>query len=291
MLHLDGHEISQQYLHRIMLGSVAPRPIAFASTIDLNGNPNLSPFSFFNAFGVNPGTLIFSPSRRGRDNTTKHTFQNLKELPEVVINVVNYEMVQQMSLASCEYPKGVNEFIKAGFTPIPSEIVKPFRVKESPVQFECKVRQIIETGDGPGAGNLVICDILMVHLAEEILTDQGEIDQDKIDLVGRLGGDFYVRTNQAARFLVPKPVAKTGIGIDALPDKIKHNHALSGNDLGQLGNLEKFPLEADILIFKKDPSLKKRYKENSELLYIDAKRKLEEGYPFDALSLLLSQLS
>lgn len=291
MLHLDGHKISQQYLHRIMLGSIAPRPIAFASTIDLNGNPNLSPFSFFNAFGVNPGTLIFSPSRRGRDNTTKHTFQNLKELPEVVINVVNYEMVQQMSLASCEYPKGVNEFIKAGFTPIPSEKVKPFRVKESPVQFECKVRQIIETGDGPGAGNLVICDILMVHLAEEILTDQGEIDQDKIDLVGRLGGDYYVRTNQAARFLVPKPVAKTGIGIDALPDKIKHNHSLSGNDLGQLGNLEKFPQKADILIFKNDSSLKKRYKETPDLLYIDAKRKLEEGYPYDALSLLLSQLS
>lgn len=255
MITLDASSIQQQYLHHIIVGSIAPRPIAFVSSMDAAGKPNLAPFSFFNAFGVNPATLIFSPARRGRDNTTKHTYQNILELPEVVINVVNYSMVQQVSLASTEYPKGVNEFEKAGFTAIASEKVRPFRVKESPVQYECKVRQVITTGDGPGSANLVICDILLVHVNEDILDEKQEIDPDKIDLVGRMGANYYVRTDAAARFIVPKPVTGTGIGIDALPEKVKHSEFLTGNDLGRLGNLQTFPDEALIQKMKNDASL------------------------------------
>lgn len=241
MITIDAPNYEQRKLHRLLLGSIAPRPIAFASTMDKDGNPNLSPFSFFNAFGVNPTTLIFSPSRRGRDNTTKDTFENLKEVPEVVINVVNYQMVQQVSLASSEYPKGVNEFVKSGFTPLESESVKPFRVKESPVQFECSVRQIIETGNGPGAANLIVCEVLKMHINEEVLDDKGEIDVLKIDLVGRMGGNYYVRTNGEAAFIVPKPLSTPGIGIDVLPDEIKLNPFLTGNELGRLGSLAEFP--------------------------------------------------
>jgi flavin reductase (DIM6/NTAB) family NADH-FMN oxidoreductase RutF len=237
----DPAGMNQQQLHRLLLGSIAPRPIALASTIDAEGNPNLSPFSCFNFFGVNPTTLIFSPSRRGRDNTTKHTFENLKEVPEVVINVVTYDIVQQSSLASCEYAKGINEFEKAGFTQLQSEMIRPFRVKESPVQLECKVRQIIETGSSAGSANLIICEIVRMHINENVLDEKGEIDVDKIDLVGRLGGDFYVRTSGNSKFAVPKPLLKNGIGIDALPDKIKFSKYLTGNDLGQLGNIEKLP--------------------------------------------------
>ncbi len=237
----DPLSMNQQQLHRLLLGSIAPRPIALASTIDAEGNPNLSPFSCFNFFGVNPTTLIFSPSRRGRDNTTKHTFENLKEVPEVVINVVTFDIVQQASLASCEYAKGINEFEKAGFTMLKSEMIRPFRVKESPVQLECKVRQIIETGNGAGSANLIICEIVRMHINENVLDEKGEIDVDKIDLVGRLGGDFYVRTSGNSKFAVPKPLLKNGIGIDALPDRIKFSKYLTGNDLGQLGNVEKLP--------------------------------------------------
>lgn len=239
-------EIPVIQFHRLLLGSVAPRPIAFASTIDKSGNPNLAPFSFFNAFGVNPSTLIFSPSRRGRDNTTKDTFENLKEIPEVVINVVTYNMVEQANLASSDYEKGTNEFVKAGFTPVASETVKPFRVKESPVQFECKVRQIIETGDQGGAANLIICEILVMHIDEEVLDHDGMIDHDKIDLVGRLGGPWYCRTNGISKFRIQKPGAKPGIGIDALPEQIRCSPVLTGNDLAKLGGLEKLPEMADI---------------------------------------------
>lgn len=198
-------ETNLSHLHQILLGSVAPRPIALASTIDKNGKPNLSPFSFFNVFGVNPPTLIFSPSRRGKDNTTKDTYENVKQHAEVVINVVNYEMVEQNNLSSNEYDRGINEFEKSGFTPIPSEIVKPFRVKESPVQFECVVKEVIETSQLPGAGNLVICEIVMIHVNENVLNSSGGIDQDKIDLVGRLGGDLYSRTAGKSKFKVEKP--------------------------------------------------------------------------------------
>jgi len=247
MKHFNPEDIGHQNLHKLLLGGVAPRPIAFASTIDGEGHPNLSPFSFYNAFGVNPSTLIFSPSRRGRDNTTKHTFENLKQVPEVVMNAVTYKMVQQMSLSSTEYPKGVNEFDKSGLTAVESEIVKPFRVKESPLQFECKVREIVETSGKPGSANLVICEIVYVHLDDAVLDEDGLIDPDKMDIVGRLGGDYYVRTSGSAKFKVPKPLTTLGIGVDQLPESVRFSSVLTGNDLGQLGNLESLPTNEEIM--------------------------------------------
>jgi flavin reductase (DIM6/NTAB) family NADH-FMN oxidoreductase RutF len=204
-LHIDPKETSVPKFHKLMLGAVAPRPIAFASTIDKEGNPNLSPFSFFNVFGANPPVLIFSPSRRGKDNTTKHTYDNVKEVPEVVINVVTYSMTQQVSDSSADFPKGVNEFERVGFTMQPSDLIRPFRVRESPVQFECKVLQVIETGFQNAAGNLVICEILKMHIDPRVLDANGMIDPHKIDLVGRMGGDHYVRASGGALFEVKKP--------------------------------------------------------------------------------------
>lgn len=201
----DPESMSVPGFHHLMLGAVAPRPIAFASTMDAGGRPNLSPFSFYNAFGANPPLLVFSPSRRGIDNTTKHTYDNVKEVPEVVINAVTYAMVRQASDASADFPKGVNEFDKVGLTMVPSDLVRPFRVKESPVQMECRVLQVIETGTGPAAGNLVICQILRVHVDPAILDEKGRIDPHKADLVGRLGGDYYVRASGSALFELPKP--------------------------------------------------------------------------------------
>ena len=204
-LHFDPAETSIPKFHHLMLGAIAPRPIALASTIDNEGRPNLSPFSFFNAFGANPPIVVFSPSRRGIDNTTKNTYDNVKEVPEVVINAVTYEMVQQVSDSSADFPKGVNEFEMVGFTMEPSDLVKPFRVKESPVQLECKVLQVIETGLENAAGNLVICEILRIHVNPAVMDENGRIDQQKIDLVGRMGGEYYVRANGAALFEMAKP--------------------------------------------------------------------------------------
>ncbi|XZF12843.1 flavin reductase family protein [Chitinophagaceae bacterium MMS25-I14] len=240
-------EVKTAQLHALLLGSVAPRPICFASTIDADGNPNLSPFSFFNVFGSKPPILIFSPARRVRDNTTKHTLQNVQANSEVVINIVNYDIVQQMSLASCEYPKGVSEFEKAGFTPIASDMVKPFRVKESPVQLECKVTQVIETGHEGGAANLVICEVLCMHINDEVLNEAGNIDPHKIDLVARMGGDYYCRASGNAVFEVPKPNMNLGVGIDALPESIRKSHVLTGNHLGMLGNSTSIPVVSDLL--------------------------------------------
>ncbi|MGN7819664.1 flavin reductase family protein [Chitinophaga sp. 22536] len=234
-------EIKTSELQAYLQGAIAPRPICFASTIDAEGKPNLSPFSFFNMFGTNPPTLIFSPSRRVRDNTTKHTLANVYATSEVVINVVTYSMVQQTSLASCEYPEGVDEFVKAGFTPLASEKVKPFRVKESPVQLECVVKQIIETGNQGGAGNLVICEPVLIHINDEIFDAKGKIDPHKIDLVARMGGDYYCRASGDAVFEVPKPNTQLGIGVDALPLPIRNSVILSGNDLGKLGNVHEMP--------------------------------------------------
>ncbi|RAJ75442.1 flavin reductase (DIM6/NTAB) family NADH-FMN oxidoreductase RutF [Chitinophaga dinghuensis] len=234
--------IKTNELHALLLGAIAPRPICFASTLDKDGNPNLSPFSFFNIFGSNPPTIIFSPARRVRDNTVKHTLENILLNKEVVINVVNYAMVQQTSLASCEYPAGINEFEKAGFTPIPSELIKPFRVKESPVQMECIVREVIATGQEGGAGNLVICEPVMIHLNDNILNENGKIDPHKIDLVARMGGDFYCRASGDAVFEVAKPNMKLGIGVDALPLSIRNSNILTGNNLGQLGNVHEMPV-------------------------------------------------
>jgi len=221
--------------------AIAPRPICFATTIDKAGNVNLSPFSFFNMFSTNPPMCIFSPARRVRDNTTKHTLDNILEVKECVINIVNYSMVQQMSLASTDYPKGINEFEKAGFTMLPSKLVKPPRVAEAPVQLECLVTEVIHLGEQPGAGNLILAEIKLIHIEESILDAEGKIDQEKIDLVARLGGDWYCRVTKDNLFKVPKPLTTLGIGVDALPKAVRNSMVLTGNDLGLLGNLEKMP--------------------------------------------------
>lgn len=235
-------QVKTAELQAYLQGVIAPRPICFASTVDKDGKPNLSPFSFFNIFGTNPATLIFSPSRRVRDNTTKHTLENIQEVKEVVINMVNYAMVQQTSLSSCDYPKTVNEFEKAGFTPIPSEKVRPFRVKESPVQIECIVKQVIATGTEGGAGNLVICEPVMIHISDDVLNEKGGVDPYKLDLVARMGGDYYCRANGDAIFEVAKPNTALGIGIDALPPHIRNSRILTGNHLGQLANVHELPV-------------------------------------------------
>lgn len=254
MLSINPKEEKTARIHSLLLGSVAPRPIAFASTIDLDGNPNLSPFSFFNCFSAKPPIVVFSPARRGRDNTTKHTFENVKAVPEVVINVVSYAMVQQMSLASTEYPKGVDEFMKAGFTKLESELIKPFRVKESPVQLECKVNQIIELGQEGGAGNLVICEVLRMHIDEQVIDAEGRINPHKIDLVARMGADYYCRASGASVFEIAKPLTSIGIGVDALPAAVRNSTILTGNNLGQLGNCEQLPSAADVEAFVKSAS-------------------------------------
>ncbi|MBK8499693.1 MAG: flavin reductase family protein [Flavobacteriales bacterium] len=250
MKHFDASTLSVGEIHGLLVGAIGPRPIAFASTIDALGRPNLSPFSFFNCFGANPPMLIFSPARRGRDNTTKHSYHNVKAVPEVVINVVTYAMVQQMSVASGEYPEGVNEFEKSGFTPIASEKVKPFRVKESPVQFECVVKQVIETGNGGGAGNLVICEVVMIHVDEAVLDASGKIDQQKIDLVGRMGGSTYARAHGDALFDLPQPNTHIGVGVDALPPEARLSTVLTGNDLGKLGAALVIPDETAVNEYK-----------------------------------------
>jgi flavin reductase (DIM6/NTAB) family NADH-FMN oxidoreductase RutF len=237
-------------LQAYLQSAVAPRPIAFASTLNAKGQPNLSPFSFFNVFSANPPILIFSPARRVRDNSIKHTLMNVQELQEVVINVVDYAMVQQMSLASTEYAEGVNEFVKAGFTPIPSMLVKPFRVQEAPVQFECKVNQVIALGNQGGAGNLVICEVVKIHISEAVLDEKGAIVQEKLDLVARLGGNWYSRAN-AGLFEVPKPLTTLGIGVDAIPDFVKKSGLFSGNDLGVLANIDALPSPEEVAIFVK----------------------------------------
>lgn len=248
MTSFDPKQIPTNILHGYLLSAVAPRPIAFASTVDVNGKPNLSPFSFFNVFSANPPILVFSPSRRVRDNTTKHTLENVEATKEVVINVVNYDMVQQMSLASTEYPEGVNEFEKAGLTMLKSDMVKPFRVAESPVQFECKVNEIIKLGSEGGAGNLVICEVLKFHIDPEVLNDDKSINQKKLDLVARAGGSFYSRANKGF-FEIPKPLNSLGIGVDMLPEDVKNSMVLTGNDLGMLANVEALPSKKDVIDF------------------------------------------
>jgi flavin reductase (DIM6/NTAB) family NADH-FMN oxidoreductase RutF len=250
MMHIDPKSIPVPKLHHYLLGAVGPRPIAFASTVDEEGQPNLAPFSFFNVFSANPPILIFSPARSGRNNTTKDTYNNVKKVPEVVINVVNHAIVHQMSLASSPYPMGVSEFEKCGLTPIPSETVKPFRVKESPVQFECTVKEVIELGTEGGAGNLVICEVLKMHISEDVLDEHGMIDQHKIDLVARMGGDWYCRADQSAMFEIKKPITTCGIGYDQIPVSIRNSPVLSGNDLGQLGGIEVLPDETEVNDFK-----------------------------------------
>jgi flavin reductase (DIM6/NTAB) family NADH-FMN oxidoreductase RutF len=248
MITIDPSQVTTGKLHGLMLGAIGPRPIAFASTMDINGNANLSPFSFFNVFSANPPILIFSPARRVRDNTTKHTLENAKSTKEAVINIVNYDIVQQMSLSSTEYPEDVNEFVKSGLTMMPSEKVKAYRVGESPVQFECKVNQIVPMGDKGGAGNLIICEVVLMHINENVMDENNRIDQHKIDQVARMGGNWYSRANMGM-FEVPKPLISIGIGVDALPEDVRNSTVFTGNDLGKLGNVEKIPTKAEALEF------------------------------------------
>lgn len=247
---INPKDIETPKLHRYLLGAIGPRPIAFASTMDKDGVANLAPFSFFNAFSANPPILVFSPARSGRTNTTKDTYNNVKILPEVVINVVNFELVHQMSLASSPYPSSVDEFVKSGLTPVASECVQPHRIKESPVQFECKVNEVIELGDQGGAGNLIICEVLRIHIDEAILDEHQMIDQNKIDLVSRMGGNWYCRADENSMFEIPKPITTCGIGYDELPEDIKNSDVLTANNLGQLAGIESIPNETDVNEYK-----------------------------------------
>ena len=249
-------ETSLGAFHSYMLAAIGPRPIAFVSTIDAEGRPNLAPFSFFNAFGTNPATLIFSPARRGKDNTTKHTLHNVEAIPECVINVVNYAMVEQVSLASTDFDEGVNEFAKAGFTQVASQFIKPFRVGESPAAFECKVEQVIKTGDQGGAGNLVVCRILAVHYQEHLLNEEGKVDQFKMDLVGRMGYEYYCRADAQSIFEVPKPRTKDILGFDGLPVAIRESNVLTGNQLARLANCKALPTKEEIDNFLQTNNLK-----------------------------------
>lgn len=290
MLTIDPNKVALPVFHGFLLGAVTPRPIAFASTVDSQGRINLSPFSFFNCFGANPPLLIFSPSRRGRDNTTKDTYENVVQVPEVVINIVNHAMVQQASLASTEYPKGINEFRKAGFTEVPSVLVKPPRVGESPVAMECKVIQVIQTGSTAGAGNLVICQVLMMHIREEVLDEGGKIDPFKLDAVGRLGGEWYCRVQGNAIFQVPRPTRKHGIGIDQLPEGIRMSKILTGNDLALLAGVEKIP-DADAELLLKDNRVHAARQKGEEALHRLAQEYLGEGRIVEAWGVLNSPRS
>jgi len=290
MITIDPKSIETAKLQGYLQSSVGPRPIAFASTMDADGNPNVSPFSFFNVFSANPPILIFSPARRVRDNSIKHTLINVEATREVVINVVNYDMVQQISLASTEYADGVDEFVKSGLTPIDSEVVKPFRVKESPVQFECKVTQIIPLGTEGGAGNLVLCEVVRIHISESVLDENGAIDQYKIDLVSRLGGNWYSRSNQGL-FEVPKPLSTLGIGVDAIPNFVKESPVFNGNDLGMLGNVEALPTMEEVSIFVKQNFAVKGVlsADDQHKLHLEAKKYLDDEDVLSAWKVLLAK--
>jgi flavin reductase (DIM6/NTAB) family NADH-FMN oxidoreductase RutF len=281
------NEIAIPALHALLLGAVAPRPIALVSTISKEGKHNLSPFSFFNIFSANPPIAIFSPAKRVRDNTSKHTLENVREVPEAVIQVVNYDMVHQTSLSSTEYPKGVNEFVKSGFTPLSSELVRPLRVKESPVQMECKVNEIVPLGDKPGSGNLVICEILLLHINESVFDVKGKIDPNKIDLVARMGADWYCRASGLSLFEVEKPLSTLGIGVDQIPEYIRLSTVLTGNNLGQLGNIEQLPTIEEILEFKNSTEGTKL---NGRIaLHSYAQKLLTENKVYEAWKVLLCE--
>lgn len=289
MISIDPKEVPTPKLHGYLLGAIGPRPIAFASTVDEKGNPNLSPFSFFNVFSANPPVLIFSPARRVRNNTIKHTLENVLATNEVVINMVSYDMVQQMSLSSTEYGANVNEFEKSGLTALPSEVVKPFRVAESPVQFECRVTKVEALGKDGGAGNLVFSEVVKMHINEAILNSDGSIDQHKIDLVARMGGNWYSRANQGM-FEVPKPLSSLGIGVDHIPLHIRNSKVLSGNDLGMLGNVEQLPSKEEVSEFVEARTEIRTLIGNGERKEIELKAKalLEEKKVLSAWKVLLA---
>ena len=294
MLTIDTSIVKNPKLHHYLLGAVGPRPICFASTVDKEGNRNLAPFSFFNVFSSNPPIAIFSPARSGRTGEAKDTLNNVKAVPEVVINIVNYNIVQQMSLASSPFGAEVDEFTKSGLTPIESEVVKPARVKESPVQMECKVIEVKELGTGGGAGNLVICEILKIHIDENILDENQMIDQKKIDLVARMGGNWYCRADENSMFEIEKPITTIGIGFDNIPKEIKESTILTGNDLGILGGIEKLPNETEVNEYKlvELSDLFMQYEEDAKELELElhkrAKQLLEDNNLEEAWKTLLS---
>ncbi len=255
-LSIEPKDIETPVLHGYLLGAVAPRPVAFASTIDREGNVNLSPFSFFNVFSANPPVMVFSPARRVRGNTTKHTLQNVYEVPEVVINIADFSMVQQMSLASTEYDKGVNEFVKSGLTQVKSDLIGPPRVLESPASFECKVTRVLPLGSEGGAGNLIMAEVVKLHIQKEVLDVKGKVDPFKLDAIARMGADYYCRANGDAIFEVPKPIRNKGVGVDQLPKDLKLSHVLTGNDLGMLGNIESLPNEEAINNMRNNEQIK-----------------------------------
>jgi flavin reductase (DIM6/NTAB) family NADH-FMN oxidoreductase RutF len=267
-------DLSTAQMHAYLLSAIAPRPIAFASTISKEGVPNLSPFSYFNVFSSNPPILAFSPARRVRDNSVKDTLKNVHDVPEVVINVVNFEIVHQMSLSSTEYPSEVNEFDKSGLTMLASDTIRPYRVAESPVQFECKINDIISLGEDGGAGNLIICEVLKMHMTDEVLNEDQSINQEALDLVARAGGSYYTRA-RAGFFEIPKPLKSLGIGVDGMPDHVKNSMILTGNDLGMLGNVESLPNSKEVSEFIAD--LKERYPNISEASHRE-KHKLAKNY-------------
>lgn len=289
-------EVSTGKLHAYLLSAVAPRPIAFASTISADGQVNLSPFSFFNVFGANPPIVIFSSARRVRDNTIKHTLENVREVPEVVINIVNYPIVEQMSLSSTEYAKDVNEFVKSGLTEASSHKVRPPRVAEAPVALECKVQQIIETGQEGGAGNLIMAEVVAVHIRNEYLDAEGHLDTQKLDLVARMGGSWYCRASGDALFEIPKPIRTKGIGVDMLPEAIRLSPVLTGNNLGRLGNVEQLPDAAAVAAYAEQDARLKAIRaesvgnpaEQTRILHTYAQQLLEEGAVQEALMVLLS---
>ena len=294
MLTIDTKETKNPKLHHYLLGSVGPRPICFASTIDKDGNRNLAPFSFFNVFSSNPPIAVFSPARSGRTGQQKDTYNNVKEVPEVVINIVDYSMVHQMSLASSPYNPNEDEFVKSGLTAIESEVVRPWRVKESPVQMECKVNEVIELGEGGGAGNLIVCEILKIHIAESILDENQAIDQKKIDLVARMGGDWYCRADENSMFEIKKPITTRGIGVDKIPKEIVKSKILTGNDIGQLGGIETLPDETEVNDYKLIElidlfvSLENAPEKLETELHLRAKELLKENKLTEAWKTLLS---
>ena len=291
---IDPESITQQQRHSYLLSSIAPRPIAFASTIDKEGNVNLSPFSFFNVFSSNPPIVVFSPARNARDLSLKHTLENLYEVPETVINMVSYSMVEQMSLASTSYPKGINESVKAGLEEIPSDMVKPPRVGESPASFECVVEEIKTLGEGPGAGNLVIARVVMMHFQENLLNQDGKIDPTRLDLVGRMGGPWYTHSSTASLFSIPKPLRSLGIGVDSLPSHTRNSDVLTGNQLGRLGNLQALPSSNTIDQIKNDDrylDVMKHHTDEKDLiksLHLLAVAMIEEEKVEAALAVLMT---
>ena len=289
---LNLKELKPADVQNYLQHAIAPRPICFASTIDKAGNINLSPFSFFNLFSSNPPIVIFSPARRVRDNTTKHTLQNVEEVREVVINIVDYDMVQQTSLSSCEFPKGTNEFIKAGFTAEKATMITPPMVKESKIKLECKVIEIKPLGTGGGAGNLVICEVLCMHIAESILDENNKIDQTKLHHVARLGGDWYCKVDETNLFKVAKPNMQLGIGIDALPESIRNSTVLSGNHLGQLANVHEMPFVDPTFNDDKLKNIIQYYSINPKEMDLElqryAKELLDEGKVNEAWQILLA---